>query len=30
VHVTDPSLLYQTIDELEAKAGASPPVKKAH
>jgi protein-disulfide isomerase len=29
VHVTDPSLLYQTIDELEAKAGAAPPVKKA-
>jgi protein-disulfide isomerase len=29
VHVTDVSLLYQTIDELEARAGAATPVKKA-
>ena len=29
VHVTDISLLYQTIDELKAKAGAEAPVKKA-
>ena len=29
VHVTDVSLLYQTIDELEARAGAAGPVKKA-
>jgi protein-disulfide isomerase len=28
VHVTDVSLLYQTIDQLEAKLGAAPPVKK--
>jgi len=26
--VTDVSLLYQTIDQLEAKLGAAPPVKK--
>jgi hypothetical protein len=29
VHVTDVSLLYQTIDELEARAGAAEPVKTA-
>ncbi len=29
VHVTDISLLYQTIDELEAKVGAEAPAKKA-
>lgn len=29
VHVTDVSLLYQTIDEVEAKAGPMPPVKAA-
>ena len=29
IHVTDISLLYQTIDELEAKVGAEAPVKKA-
>jgi hypothetical protein len=29
VHVTDVSLLYQTIDALEASAGAAPPVKTA-
>jgi len=29
VHVTDISLLYQTIDELKAKAGAEAPAKKA-
>jgi hypothetical protein len=29
VHVTDVSLLYQTIDALEARAGADAPVKTA-
>jgi hypothetical protein len=29
VHVTDVSLLYQTIDELEAKVAAEAPVKKS-
>ena len=29
VHVTDISLLYQTIDELKAKVGAEAPAKKA-
>jgi hypothetical protein len=29
VHVTDVSLLYQTIDELKAKVGAEAPAKKA-
>jgi protein-disulfide isomerase len=29
VHVTDVSLLYQTIDELEAQAGASAPPRRA-
>jgi hypothetical protein len=29
VQVTDVSLLYQTIDEVEAKAGAAEPVKTA-
>jgi protein-disulfide isomerase len=29
IHVTDISLLYQTIDELEAKVAAEAPVKKA-
>lgn len=28
VHVTDPSLLYQTIDELEAKLGPEAPAKR--
>ena len=29
VHVTDVALLYQTIDEVEAKAGAATPMKTA-